>query len=409
MKILRDSQGLALFTVLFVMTVFLLFVTGGLFLAQINLKIASNHQLATQAVEVADAGLQHGLAVIPWAWDFDPLLNCSTPPCTLVSKTDFPSGSGFSYTVTAQNDLTDINNGGSPTNDTNNILVLNSTASGPNGTKKLVEAYVKRSLVSFTPPGALYLPANSATITFDSGTGFFITGNDTDFNGSPAPTPKPAITGMAPIYDAIRDKFKTALGSSRYNLAQGEGYNGSTSPVTPSVITTDKVYDVNKIALNFYNHPNAVKYLQGLVYSSSQCPSTNPCKLGTDASPQITYVKEGTNHIHFDAYVTGSGVLVVEGKAHIYGNFTFHGLVVSVQAGTSSLTFGFVDDPEPLSLKGNATIFGGVLVGPTNGAQRFAMTQNAKIYYSSQGLSLANNLCGTCLPQPARVFAWLDK
>ena len=58
MKLLKDSQGLALFMVIFMMAFFLLFVTGGLIFSQLELKKASNLKLAVQALETADAGLQ---------------------------------------------------------------------------------------------------------------------------------------------------------------------------------------------------------------------------------------------------------------------------------------------------------------------------------------------------------------
>lgn len=416
-KILKGSQGLALFLAIFMMAFFLLFITGGLIFSQLELKKTSNLSLAVQASETADAGLQHALATIekPWGWNFNAQLNCASPPCPVKDAdgityiSNKPFGSGFSYTVTAQNDPPDTISPGSPTNDTNNIIILNSTANGPNNTKKEVQAYVKRSLVSFVHPGALYLPASTATITF-GGTGFFITGNDTGYDGLAAPSPKPAITGVAPINNTVRDSFKTALGSSRYNLVRGLGYIASPI-VSPSVITTtsDKVYDVNQIASNFYNHPNAVKFLNG---QKINCSSSSPCVFGTDANPQITYIREGSDHTHLDGYVTGSGVLVSEGTTHIYGNFDFHGLLVVVNLGLTGGTSSPPDSPDPskpFSMTTNAKVFGAVLRGPTNQPQTFDMQGNAKIYYSSQALTMANNLCGYCVPQPARIFAWLDK
>jgi len=399
-KILKGSRGLALITVIFVAAFFLIFVAGGLFFAQLNLKMASNFKLATQAVEVADAGLQHGLAVIPWAWDFNNQLNGGTPLGTVVSQTDFPSGSGFSYTVTARNDIP--SDGGGATNDTNNQIVLTSTANGPGNSKKVVEAYVKRSLVSFTPPGALYFRESPVSINFDAGTSFFIAGNDTDYSDSPAASPQPAISGVAPTNDSVRDSFKSTLISSRYNLVQGSGYLAG-PPVTPSVFTTTNVFDVNQIAVNFYNHPNAVKYLNGL---NLNCSSSNPCTLGTDSSPQITYIRESANdHIHFNGYVTGSGVLVMEGKTHLYGNFNFHGLLVRVKLGLTGGADNMLDDTERVSMRNNAKAFGAFVMVATG----FEMRNSAKIYYSSQALTMVNNRWGSQLPQPPRVFAWLDK
>ena len=146
MKILKSSEGFVLFVAILVMAVIMLFLGVSLFLSRIDTRITSNLKLGTQALVVADAGLQHAVALIPWVWDFDNQLNCGLPPCTLVSNPSFPEGSGFSYTVTAQNDVPDINNGGSPTDDTNNLFILTSRAGGPAGATRTVEAYVRRKV-----------------------------------------------------------------------------------------------------------------------------------------------------------------------------------------------------------------------------------------------------------------------
>lgn len=406
MKILKSSRGLALFMSIAMMTIFLFFLSASLYLTRVDTKVTSNLKLATQALEVADAGLQHALVLIANGYDFDSALDCGTPPCPVVSNVTFPAGSGFSYTIMAENDQDDISNGGSATDDTNNLLVLTSKANGPADTKSEIQAYVRRSSVGFTPPAALYAPATTATVTFPSGTGFFITGDDTAYDGSPASNPRPAIPGIATINDTASNEFKDKLTSTRYDLVQGKDYSAG-PPIVPSVFNTGVSLDVSQIAQNFQNNAT-VSYLNGLVYNSTDCPSSIPCTLGTDASPQITYIEENLNHIHFDGYVTGSGVLVVKGDTHIYGNFTFHGLIINIQ-GDFGTGFGFPDDPEPFSLKGNAKVFGGVLFGSANGDQRYYMEGNTGISYSSEALTMANSLCGSCFPQPARIAAWLDK
>ena len=409
MKLLKDSQGLALFMVIFMMAFFLIFVTGGLIFSQLELKKASNLKLAVQSLETADAGLQHALAVISLGSNFNTNLNCGTPPCTVVSQTSFPSGSNFSYTVTGQND--NPADSGGATSDTNNTIILNSTAYGPDNTQmKQVQAYVKRSLLSYTPPGALYFPASTATITL-GGTSFFITGNDTGYDGFAASPPK-EITGLAAINNTVRDGFKPALGASRYNLVRGLGYVAFVNP-SVTTITSDNVFDVNQIALNFYNHPDAVKFLDGLQNTPTSCPSPlptprpspDPCTLGSDSLPQITYVRRNTTDISIGGYVTGSGVLVTEGNVTIQDNFNFHGLVVSVDPG---LTWGTVGQHNFI-VKDNAKVFGELLLGPTDGLQNFTMSGNAKIYYSSQAIAAVDSRWGTLLPKPPRLFAWLDK
>ncbi len=407
MKILKSSEGFALFIAILVMALVMLFLGASLLLSRVDTKITSNFKLGTQALEVADAGLLHALKVLEpqKGWDFNDSFTCQTPPCDVVSNSSFPSAPGFTYSVTVEDDPNDPDQ--SVVLDGNNLVVLVSTANGPNDTKRQVQAYVNRSSVSFSPPGALYVPASTATFDFAQANnpGMFITGDDTDYDGVTAGS-QPSIPGMATINDTVRDSFKTAIGSSRYNLVQGKGYDDSTTPVIPSVSTTTDVFDVNQIALNFYNHASAVKYLEGLKLNCS-----SPCTLGTDASPQITYLREaGKNHIHLDGNVTGSGVLITEGRTHLYGDFDFHGLVVSVNLGVTGGEAHLAgEDLDPLVIKGNAKIFGSLLVGPTNGDQDLTMKDNSKIYYNKDAIDMAQNLCGSCLPQPPKIFSWFSK
>ena len=411
MKIFKSSEGFALFIAILVMAIVMLFVGASLLLSRVDTKITSNFKLGTQALEVADAGLQHALKVLApqKGWNYDDSLTCGTPPCNLFSSESFPSAPGFTYTVTVENDAADIAGGGSASDDTDSLVVLISTANGPNDTKRQIQAYVNRASVSFSPPGALYIPASTATFDYPTGKGEFtgfITGDDTDYDGVTAGS-QPSVPGVATINDTVGESFKTAIGSSRYNLLQGKGYDDSTTPIIPSVLDNSDVIDVNKIALNFYNYAITVKYLDGLKLNCTG----SPCTLGTDASPQITYLREsGKSHIHLDGTVTGSGVLITEGRTHLYGDFDFHGLVVNVNVGvTGGVPNPGGADSDPLVLKGNAKIFGALLVGPTNGDQDLTMKDNGKIYYNKDALDMAQNLCGSCLPQPPKVFSWFSK
>jgi len=281
-KILRSSEGLTLFMVIFVMAFFLLFVTGALFLAQVDLKKTSNLKLAVQAVEVADAGLQHALALVPWVLNFNDQLNCGAPPCSLVSNSFF--GSGFSYTVTVQNDLTDINNGGSATNDTNNTVLVTSVASGPNGSKKVVEAYIRRSLSRFNPPAALYINGASAspvgTYFFDSSDSIRISGNDTnpgdllnqsdDTSGPNGPLPGIGASAGA-IVDALKNEY-----ANQYNGASLHDIVGVVAE--PSIGITGDILDIDKIAGTFLNQPGAV-VLADVVTDATNCPTSYPTAL----------------------------------------------------------------------------------------------------------------------------------
>ncbi len=416
MKTLKSSEGFALFIAILVMAIVMLFLGASLLLSRVDSKITSNFKLGTQALEVADAGLQHALKLLQpeKGWDFNDSFTCGTPPCTILSST-FPANSEFTYTVTVEDDPNDPDQ--SVVIDGNRVVVLVSTAQGPpnDSTRRQVQAYVNRSLVDFTSPGAVYLPASSVNVDFGSANnpGMFITGDDTSYTDSDSDGwaestgagPATAVKGVATINSLVNDNFISSLGIFNLDLVQGDGY--STDPLTPSVFTTplDDQIDISKIPLNLFNKAGAVLDLDG---DHKTCSSASPCVYGTDASPQITYIREGADHIHLDGYVKGSGILVTEGKAHLYGNFEFHGLVIAVKEGLTAGTDPGTVNADYFSLRDNARIFGSVLLGP-DGALGFQIKNNGKIYYSSDAINMAESLCGECFPQPPGVFAWIDK
>ena len=415
-EILKRSEGLALFTVLFTVTVFLLFITATLLLSRLELKKTSNMKLATQILEVADAGLQHGLALIPWVWDFDGQLNCGTPPCTLVSNYSFPSGSGFSYTIKVRNDPPEA----SPTDDTNNTVVLVSEATGPSNTKKVVEAYVRRSTAAFTVPAPLYINANSVTPAFPSEpsyhhffeyqTGIRIIGNDTNPNNlsneaDDSAGPQASLWGIATTRNGVATTLRNEWNT--HNSSIHDILGGGTEP---SIGTASANLDIDKIALNILNAalPENI-YLNGLETDDALCPSSSPCQLGTSAAPQITYIKEsyGTDITDLRGHVEGYGVLVFEGRPAIGGDFRFYGLIVHKRS----------DGSHYVSFENNAKVYGGVLLGSFDEQDgygkktRFTLRNSSRLFYSSVALAMVESNWGSMsiFPKPPRVFAWVDK
>jgi len=409
MKILKDTRGLALFMSIVMMTIFLFFLSASLYLSRVDTKITANVKMATQALEVADAGLQHALALIPVGSDFNTELGCGTLPCDLITNYSF-AGSGFTYTVTADNDPDDGT--GNP-NDTNNIILLASTAEGPAGATKTIEAYVRRSVGQFTPPSALYVNANSAVNAdpnhfFDDDDGVHIFGDDIDpvnildpnddVAGTEASLPALTTTSDA-VTDALVNELSTSTGS---HLILGQGNN-------PSISTTSEMIDVIQLADSLANHVSTVKYLNGLTTSSNAatcsspcqlCTSSTPCNFGTSASPQITYIKDSnSSSTVLNGYVRGHGILVVEGRTTIGGNFNFNGLVIHKKS----------DSTHYISFEDSAWVYGGVLFGSYNGNVRFTVEDYSRIKYSSLAIDMVNNNYGALFPRPARVFAWQDK
>ena len=406
--ILKDRKGIALFMAIAMMAVFLFFLSASMFLTRIDSKVTSNFKLAAQSLEVADAGLQHALALIATGYDFDGQLSCGTPPCEVVYNPSFPAGSNFSYRVTAENDVANDTTG-SATDDENNIILLTSKAEGPAATTKTVSAYVRRSLNQFKPPSAVYVNGTSASphdsYFFDNDNSVVIVGDDTnpgniqdpwdDSAGSESSITAVAATSAA-VTNALLNEHST-WGHLHY--FQGEGGD-------PSIGTTFDVIDVEAVAQNFINQGSTVKYLNGLVTDSScsspcqVCSSGSPCNFGTVASPQITYIKDSTtSSTVLDGYVNGYGVLVVEGRTTIGGNFRFNGLVIHKKAASDHY----------VSFEENAWVYGGVLFGSYDDNVKFTIEDYSRIFYSSQALGMVDSHWGMLLPRPARVFGWLDK
>ena len=418
LKILKGPQGLTLFTVLFAVTVFLLFISAGLFFARLNLKTSSNLKVSSQGLQVTEAGLHHALAVIPWGLNFSNQINCGSPPCVLVPNTSFPSTPGFSYTVTARNDPIDT----SPTNDANNLIILSSTGYGPDGAKATIEAYVGRSQAGFTPPGATYINASSAAPTTDSSnssaSNFFdyddsmgISGNDWNAGNllttsDDTQGPNAALRGIATISDSITNSLRGQYNPSVHQVL-GLG-------AQPSIETSGDLLDVKKMADEFSDQAGVVSSSSGLTTDSVTCPTSlpqprpnpDPCVLGTSSAPQITYIKEpsSTNYSTLRGNVTGNGVLVLEGRFILGGDFKFSGLLIHKRTHSS----------HEISIEDNAWIYGGILFGSYDESDgqgkkaRFGMKDNVRIYYSSQAISMVNNLCGSCLLLPARIIAWRE-
>src|SRR2546427_8234374 len=188
---LRNNKGILGIVVLMVMTIFLCIIAASLSLSQLSLKASANLKGGTAALQAADAGIHHALAKIPAGGDFSsfwtgtgladfPCKNSSgaTGTCDGTNYKPTLTGSlaGYAYTVEVTNDTTV--GGETVTNDINKIVILTSTATGPNGSKRKVRAYVGRT--PWLPPGTIYLPGAPTSIgeTF-TGSSFLISGNDT--------------------------------------------------------------------------------------------------------------------------------------------------------------------------------------------------------------------------------------
>ena len=426
----KNNRGMVL-VVLIMMMVILLSITGtSLLFSRLNLKTAASYKTGGAVFQIADAGIQHARAVIPMGGDFDALLQgnvsafpCGTP-CNGSSNKPILTGSlaGSTYSVVVVDD-DDGGSGNTYIDDTNKIVVLISTATGPNNSQRSIVAYIQK-VNNNAPPGAVYIPGDLDTQPkFKTKGSFFITGDDTSYTDdgpdgwadSLSAGPEPSVLGIALGDAKLSSKFVSSLNDSERALVQGEGYDGSTTPATPSIAIPSTTVDVTAIA-NFYRDqisPSAgcpPWCNNGLRWdANTPCDDSNPCTLGTDSAPQVTYIRlAGKQHAHLSGKISGAGVLILEGKGHIQGDFEFHGIVISIAPG--SLEEGGADPDEDVkfSLKKNAKIFGSLLLGPNQDKLQFDIKDNARVYYSSQALDMVDSNLGGKLFGSIELTGWRE-
>ena len=177
------------------------------------------------------------------------------------------------------------------------------------------------------------------------------------------------------------------------------------------VHSTDDIENIPKQ----YRTPTQIKILRSIA-SPKETPFTGSSKggkggegtdeasvnvedFGTSSTPQITYIKDNATSTRLRGHVRGYGVLVVEGRTTIGGDFRFKGLVIHKKSDTSHY-ISFEDRP---------WVYGGVLFGSTDGNVTFRVEDFSRLFYSSEALAIVDSNWGSLLPRPARIYAWVDK
>ena len=361
--ILKRQQGIALIMVIMVMALLLSITAAGLLFSGLNLRISGNYRMGTSAFHVADAGIQHALAVIPSGTTF----GFSTDPDNPTSVVTTSLGTGTTYTVTAIN-----TSGGTK-------AILTSEANDPNGTKKVIVGYIDRGTVGL---GATNLPGSlaDATETNFSGNSFTIDGND-NCNAAPS-VPGIAVTDPDLATEITNDTTTDGgLESQQMDNVTGAGGTPSVATVPPLEMTVSELADA------YLNHPTVPHVdLEGGNYGGNS-------NWGTSATPEITRI---TGDANIRGSVEGYGVLVVDGALDIAGNFTYYGLVIAR---------GDIQ----VQVTGNAGIYGALVIGESttqDGGYELDVRGNATLRYDSCALSVADGW--EPLPKKAKLLAWQE-
>ena len=134
----------------------------------------------------------------------------------------------------------------------------------------------------------------------------------------------------------------------------------------PSLGTADAI-DLTTLVAQLRNSAN-------LILTSNMYPSYSFGDGGTGTA-NITY-RDG--NVTFSGTSSGAGVLVVTGDLEMMGTFRFDGVII---------VLGKI-----LNSAGTASVYGSILQGPTGGTLEAKGTLD--IHYSSEAISLANNVSG---------------
>jgi len=251
-------------------------------------------------------------------------------------------------------------------------------------------ARVTRSNIPSTAPGAIYLSQNGQTNATFNGSGFLIDGNDHNYTGGLA-NPNHAIPGLSTRNDTNTQEAINSLSTNQRNDVIGLGYIAG-SPSVPSILTSPAAptpAQLNQVAADLLARPGVVSVSDTEVHGTAT--------FGTEAQPQITYFNNSSGvTIKANGNSSGAGVLIVEGDLTIQGSIEFKGLII-VRGRTRVI--GTTDDT------GNATVYGSLWTNDLN----LTVGGSALLYYSSQALSLANQVSGgTALPAPVVVSSLID-
>lgn len=370
----KNEKGIALVVIIMLMAVLTLFTGAGLLFSGLNLRTASYLKTGNLAFYAADSGIQHAVRLIPNGTTFPyttetPLLN------------SVPLSNDYTYTVTAIN-----GSGGTK-------AILTSTGKNSNGARRVIKAYIARSV--WTPPGAIYLPGEPQYIeTRFNGSSFQVNGNDANPGGAPgsgAASPVPGIsTSAGGTTTEIIGSPGGSLSSTQYSQIAGLG--GS-----PSVRTSSTTIDVNQLATDLI-----ASGVEGIDRQTLPGGSYTGGEWGTSTLPKITHITgDGT----VTGVLTGWGVLIVDGNLSTRGNFTFSGLVIL--RGEASIHGSATADE-------SATIHGAVLINesPTaDSGNELEIGGSGKVYYSSQAIAKVVSrwsLPFSTLPSPAKLISWQE-
>jgi Tfp pilus assembly protein PilX len=267
--------------------------------------------------------------------------------------TSISSGSlgNGSYTVYLTNDSVD-----SPQNqtDSNKTVVLTSVATGPNGSKAIIESTVK-TFDLFPPPGAITLLGNGATFTGNNSGDKNLHGDDQC--GTEPPKPVVAVSHLADVagvkasIDSTKPETYHTKDSGGNPVTAVTNADDVTKKIPASTVASiDTTYGTNLLDAHDLN--DFVIDVKGL--ADTVAPggtSANDVYVGAPGDTRVVVV-DGD----FELNTNGAGILVVTGTLTFQGNINYDGLILVFGTGAMVRQGG-----------GENIIRGGIIIADTRG------------------------------------------
>lgn len=336
-----------------------------------EVKISANYKNYSSAFYIADAGIEDAKGFIATLGDLNDILDGADNDDSTVGDNGIvftnKAIAGGSYTVT----IADDNDDGDPWVDSNSVVVVTSTGTGPNNSSGVIEAYVRMTPFEF--PGAISFidndngdPDEEDEVDVDinfwvngdgSGNikGMVITGYDT-LDGSPnaGDGPGPDVAGMAVQEGPVGFNEQDASFANMTTKGIDEGPEQICTPVVgppgaapcwhmvsgdpggPLVDapTGPSEADMKTMYADF--KARALEENPALVLSTSNNGGW-PATIGTPANPKIAVIGNGAGQVNFTNDLEGYGILLIEGRLRIQAIIRWHGVIYITCRGGISL------------------------------------------------------------------------
>ena len=400
-KALKNQDGFLLVTALVLLATLTVLGTTAYLLSSTDIKVGGSFKTSQEVLQVAQAGVERGREILRQAnadqtYGADPTVFNSELVYYASGNHSLTSGTigNYTYTVALSNDAGDA---GLNVADSNNKVLITSTATGPNNAKAVVEIAValppapSGSPMSFpSSPGTVALLGNSASFVGGNSNAKSLNGDDqcaAVSNGLPVVAAsaagsvagiKTSVTGSKP--ETYHTKVNGVSKDATTNI------NDIVKQITTAQMTSAG-YDLSSPS-SLNSLMDSIRDLPQTAHMAGGTTSAAvPGGMGTAGAQKIVHV---AGDFTLSSAQTGFGILAVTGNLTFNGNINFTGIILVIGKGTMVRTGG-----------GNGTISGAVWVANTAGADGIPGTADdamgAAVLNTSGGGNSNLQYCSTAI------------